>query len=246
MKKITDWWDRCLERHLCHSRSLILEAGLSTGTVSFPVRLLGSLLAQITLPDTAEELIYSRNFASSFWSHKVFIHTHGHMPEHSRRPRPTGLQQGTEVGTLPGLAQSSSCQEGLLQRPAITSRSSTELFSGALAWHAGLSLKGSSRTVSQQSLVGSRPSSTHSLYIWDWQWNSYNNWSVLWEGTRCEPVSSPIGASFTRDRGTVSHLLLWSAWTPLCPAPALCFSFEETQLYKIKLKHRFFLWILVL
>ena len=94
MKKITDWWDRCLERHLCHSRSLILEAGLSTGTVSFPVRLLGSLLAQITLPDTAEELIYSRNFASSFWSHKVFIHTYGHMPEHSRRPRPTGQQSG--------------------------------------------------------------------------------------------------------------------------------------------------------
>lgn len=45
MKKITGWWDQCIERHLCHSRSLILEAGLSTGTVSFPVRLLKCSLA---------------------------------------------------------------------------------------------------------------------------------------------------------------------------------------------------------
>lgn len=68
--------------------------------------LLGSLLAQITLPDTDEELVYSRNFAFSFWSQIVFIHTHGHVPEHSRRPRPTGLQQGAEVDALPGAAQS--------------------------------------------------------------------------------------------------------------------------------------------
>lgn len=45
MKKITEWWDRCKERHLCHSRTLILEAGLSTGSVSFPVRLLNCSLA---------------------------------------------------------------------------------------------------------------------------------------------------------------------------------------------------------
>lgn len=162
-------------------------------------------------------------------------HTYGRVLDRGSRPRPTGApQQGLQRQQAPRLAIAWS---GVLSRKAVLQRASSHgqeerrtILQCASLVVRGLRktgscvqvspFKSSSTTASKQFLVGSRPSSTRSLYVSDQQFILYSNCRVLWGGTGCESVSSPIRVFPTKGQRT-SHLSPVTS-TELTSAPSCC------------------------